>query len=81
MAEFLKIGERIFNMKRLYNVRCGISRKDDTLPARMLTLKHMGEGLTPSLPPLGQMLSEYYQTRGWNEEGIPLPEKLKELGL
>jgi aldehyde:ferredoxin oxidoreductase len=41
----------------------------------------MGEGLTPSLPPLGQMLSEYYQTRGWNEEGIPLPEKLKELGL
>jgi aldehyde:ferredoxin oxidoreductase len=81
MAEFLKIGERIFNLKRLYNVRCGISRKDDTLPARMLTLKHMGEGLTPSLPPLGQMLSEYYQFRGWNEEGIPLPEKLKELGL
>jgi aldehyde:ferredoxin oxidoreductase len=47
----------------------------------MLTLKHMGEGLTPSLPPLGEMLSDYYQTRGWNEEGIPLPEKLKELGL
>ena len=81
MAEFLKIGERIFNMKRLYNVRCGISRKDDTLPARMLTLKHMGEGLTPSLPPLGQMLSDYYEARGWSEEGIPLPEKLKELGL
>lgn len=81
VAEFLKIGERIFNMKRLYNVRCGISRKDDTLPARMLTLKHMGEGLTPSLPPLGQMLSDYYQTRGWSEEGIPLPEKLRELGL
>jgi len=81
IPEFLKIGERIFNMKRLYNVRCGISRKDDTLPARLLTLKHVGEGLTPSLPPLGQMLSDYYQARGWNEEGIPLPEKLKELGL
>jgi aldehyde:ferredoxin oxidoreductase len=81
VAEFLKIGERIFNQKRLYNVRCGISRKDDTLPGRFLTLKRTGEGLTPNLPPLGEMLSEYYQVRGWNEEGIPLPEKLQELGL
>ena len=81
VAEFLKIGERIFNQKRLYNVRCGISRKDDTLPARLLTLKRTGEGLTPNLPPLGEMLGDYYQVRGWSEEGIPLPEKLKELGL
>ena len=81
MPEFLKTGERIFNLKRLYNVRCGISRKDDTLPARFLTLKHEGEGLTPSLPPLGEMLAEYYQYRGWTEEGFPRPEKLKELGL
>lgn len=81
MASFLKIGERIFNLKRLYNVRCGISRKDDILPLRFLTLKHTGEGLTPNLPPLGEMLSEYYQVRGWNEEGLPLPEKLQELGL
>jgi aldehyde:ferredoxin oxidoreductase len=81
MPEFLKTGERIFNLKRLYNVRCGISRKDDTLPARFLTLKHEGESLTPSLPPLGEMLAEYYQYRGWTEEGFPRPEKLKELGL
>jgi len=78
---FLKIGERIFNQKRLYNVCCGISRKDDVLPPRFLTLKRTGEGLTPNLPPLGEMLGEYYQARGWNEEGIPLPEKLQELGL
>jgi aldehyde:ferredoxin oxidoreductase len=81
MAEFLKIGERIFNQKRLYNVRCGISRKDDNLPGRFLSLKHTGEALTPNLPPLGEMLSEYYQVRGWSEEGIPLPEKLRELDL
>ncbi len=81
MPEFLRTAERIFNLKRLYNVRCGISRKDDTLPARMLTLKHEGEGLNPSLPPLGEMLGEYYKFRGWSEEGIPLPEKVKELGL
>jgi aldehyde:ferredoxin oxidoreductase len=81
MEEFLKTGERIFNLKRMYNVGCGISRKDDTLPARFLTLKHEGEGLNPSLPPLGELLYDYYKFRGWNEEGIPTQEKLKELGL
>jgi aldehyde:ferredoxin oxidoreductase len=81
MEEFLKTGERIFNLKRMYNVGCGISRKDDTLPARFLTLKHEGEGLNPSLPPLGELLYDYYKFRGWNEEGIPTPERLKELGL
>ena len=81
MDEFLKAGERIFNLKRMYNVRCGISRKDDTLPSRFLTLKHEGEGLNPNLPPLGELLSDYYKYRGWNEEGAPTAEKLKELGL
>lgn len=81
MDELLRAGERIFNLKRMYNVRCGISRKDDTLPHRFLTLKHEGDGLTPNLPPLGEMLSDYYKYRGWNEEGIPTPEKLGELGL
>ncbi len=81
VAEFIKTGERIFNVKRMYNVRCGFSRKDDTLPPRFLTLKHTGEGLTPNLPPLGEMLGDYYQFRGWTEDGIPTPEKLKELGL
>ena len=79
--DFMKIGERIFNLKRLYNVRLGISRKDDTLPFRSLTFKRIGKGITPNLPPLGQMLSEYYEYRGWSEDGIPTPEKLKELGL
>jgi aldehyde:ferredoxin oxidoreductase len=81
MEEFLKTGERIFNLKRMYNVGCGISRKDDTLPARFLTLKHEGEGLNPNLPPLGELLYDYYKFRGWNEDGIPTPEKLRELGL
>jgi len=81
LGEFLKTGERIFNLKRLYNVRCGISRKDDVLPPRFLTLKREGEGLTPNLPPLGEMINNYYQVRGWSEEGIPLPGKLEDLGL
>ena len=81
IENFTKAGERIFNLKRLYNVRLGISRKDDTLPFRSLTFKRIGKGITPNLPPLGQMLSEYYEYRGWSEDGIPTPEKLKELGL
>jgi aldehyde:ferredoxin oxidoreductase len=79
--DFIKAGERIFNLKRLYNGRLGISRKDDFLPHRFLTFKRVGKGLTSNLPPFGQMLSEYYEYRGWSEEGIPTPEKLKELGL
>jgi aldehyde:ferredoxin oxidoreductase len=79
--DFMKTGERIFNLKRLYNVRLGISRKDDTLPFRSLTFKRIGKGLTPNLPPLGQILGEYYEHRGWSEDGIPTKEKLKELEL
>jgi aldehyde:ferredoxin oxidoreductase len=41
----------------------------------------MGRGITPHLPPLGEMLGEYYEYRGWSEDGIPTQEKLKELGL
>jgi aldehyde:ferredoxin oxidoreductase len=77
--EFFLTGERIFNIKRLYNNRLGISRKDDTLPQRMLKLKRGGG--TNHLPPLNEMLSEYYQYRGWDEFGIPTEEKIKELGL
>jgi aldehyde:ferredoxin oxidoreductase len=81
IREFMRIGERVFNLKRLYNTRLGVSRKDDFLPPRFLTLKREGEGLTNQLPPMGQLLSDYYAHRGWTEEGIPAPGKLEELGL
>lgn len=79
--ELMKTGERIFNIKRLYNTKCGISRKDDTLPMRFLTLKRQGPGITVNLPHLGKMLSDYYEYRGWSEEGIPTESKLKELDI
>jgi len=79
--EFMKAGERIFNTKRIYNVDCGISRKDDTLPQRILTLPKSGDGHSPNLPHLGRMLHEYYQYRGWSEDGIPTREKLDDLGI
>jgi aldehyde:ferredoxin oxidoreductase len=74
-------GERSFNLKRLINVDRGISRKDDSLPKRLLTLAKTAEGYTPNLPPLATMLEEYYQVRGWSKDGIPLPETLERLEI
>ncbi|MDX2453393.1 aldehyde ferredoxin oxidoreductase C-terminal domain-containing protein, partial [Desulfosarcina sp.] len=79
--ECMKTGERICNLTRMFNVRRGISRKDDMLPARILTCKRMAGTNPEYLPHLGVMLSEYYALKGWSEEGIPPAEKLEELGL
>jgi len=79
--ELLLAGERVFNLKRLYNTKCGISRKDDKLPERFLVQKR-GEGKYEDfLPPLGKMLDEYYRLRNWDEIGLPERQKIKELGI
>ena len=78
--DFLEAGERIFNLKRLYNVREGISRKDDTLPPRILNHPR-GGGAGENLPHLNKMLHDYYLIRGWDEFGIPTKETLKKLDL
>jgi aldehyde:ferredoxin oxidoreductase len=81
-AELVRTGERIYNVERLIAVRDGITRKDDTLPPRLLS-----EAL-PELPEsrltegdLNRMLDEYYGLRGWDSEGRPTERKLEELGL
>jgi aldehyde:ferredoxin oxidoreductase len=77
----MKAGERIFNLKRKINGKLGISRKDDTLPPRLLVHDRKEGAAADSLPHLGKMLFEYYNLRGWSPEGIPLPETLDRLGL
>lgn len=79
--ELSQCGERIFNLKRLYNVRLGVSRKDDRLPDRLLAHRRKEGGAAENLPPLHVMLSDYYEFRGWDEFGIPLPDKLESLGI
>ncbi|MBI4322568.1 MAG: aldehyde ferredoxin oxidoreductase family protein [Chloroflexi bacterium] len=81
LDEFMRMGERISNLKRLINVRKGLSRKNDVLPGRMLTLPRREIDAPDSLPHLGAMLSEYYSSRGWSEEGVPSEQKLVELNL
>ena len=79
--DFLKAGERIYNLKRMYNVRCGITRKDDIVPMRMLREKRGQGGSADNLPPFSEMLDEYYRYRSWDESGVPKKQKLQELGL
>ncbi|MEW6081930.1 MAG: aldehyde ferredoxin oxidoreductase family protein [Bacillota bacterium] len=81
MEEFLQAGERIFNLKRLYNMRHGVSRKDDTIPHRIATLRFADGGSKDFVPDLEPMLEEYYKARGWDADGGPTRRKLAELGL
>lgn len=81
LTELLKAGERASNVKRMYNVRVGLTRKDDTVPMRILSQKFTDGGAANYLPNLEKMLDEYYRHRRWNRDGIPLPSTLKELGL
>jgi len=81
VEEIMRAGDRQTCLKRMYNARCGISRKDDILPPRILARSRGTGGSADYLPNLGKMLDEYYRFREWTEFGIPSEEKLKSLGL
>lgn len=78
------VGERIYNLTRIFNVREGFTKQNDTLPQRLL------QETLPSGPAKGhlikerdldEMLDDYYRLRGWDREGKPTKQKLEELGL
>ncbi len=74
-----EIGERIFNLERLYNLREGLSAADDTLPPRILN-EPTFPGMT-SGHPLDQLLPRYYKNRGWDANGVPTAKTLDRLQL
>jgi len=80
--DYLKIGERIWNAERLFNLKAGLDpAKDDTLPKRFLE-EPMPEGPNKGyVVRLKEMLPRYYALRGWTEDGKVPPEKAKELGI
>ncbi len=81
LDELMAAGERIFNAERLFLIRAGFGRHDDTLPKRLLQ-EPLPEGPSQGgIVHLEEMLVEYYQARGWTPEGVPTAAKLKELGL
>jgi aldehyde:ferredoxin oxidoreductase len=79
--DLIRAGERLFNLKRMINVRLGVTRADDTLPRRLLTHARPTGSAAGVLPNLETMLEEYYQLRGWTARGVPMDEKLRDLGL
>lgn len=78
--EVLRIGERISNLQRVFNLRCGITAADDKLPPRLLEPTTEG-GHVGKVPDVDYQLKEYYNVRGWTPKGVPTRDKLKELGL
>ena len=79
--DMLKIGERVWNLERLFNNAAGLGRADDSLPPR-ITSEPLTEGASKGhVVDLEPMLNEYYQLRGWDETGQPTAAKLQELGL
>jgi len=76
-----EIGERIWNIEKLFNLKAGLGKSDDTLPDRMLNEPAKSGAGKDQVCRLDEMLPEYYALRGWNEEGVPDPQTLKRLGL
>lgn len=81
VRDLLKDGERIFNLKRLFNIACGIGRKDDVLPKRFLKEAFSEGGAKGQVVNLDKMLREYYEYRDWDEDGKPSRRKIEELGI
>ena len=81
MDVLLKIGERIWNLERLFNLRAGLTRADDSIPERLKKEPFSSGPSAGVTVDLDAMLDPYYRERGWTAEGVPTAEKLAELGL
>ncbi len=80
--ELYKLGERIYNLERIANLRFGLTPADDTLPARYLEDPVPDGPAKGKVIPLEEMLREYYQARDWDwETGYPSEKKVTELGM
>ena len=78
--DLLRLGERIYNLERLFNLREGFTAKDDTLPPRFFEPLPEG-GSRNRVVHLEEMLKEYYKLRGWDKEGRPTKATLKKLDI
>jgi aldehyde:ferredoxin oxidoreductase len=79
--DILTAGKRIFQLKRLINVRLGVTAADDILPKRFLEEPRPAGSAAGNLPDMALMMPLYYELRDWDEDGVPRPERLAELGL
>ena len=77
-------GERINNLKKLFNIREGWRREDDTLPPRVLQEQLTSEvvaGVGLTKEEMDYMIRGYYYARGWTQDGLIPESKITGLGL
>lgn len=84
MKEYMEVGERALDLTRSFNAREGRTRKDDTLPKRLMEPlpdgAFAGKPITQEM--LDAMLDNYYELRGWDKRvGVPTRGKLETIGL
>lgn len=78
------MGERVFNLQRMFNIMAGFSRAEDKLPARFhKELLEVGppKGKAYTKEAFDAAMDEYYSFRGWDDQGRPTIEKLESLGI
>jgi len=82
LEEFIKVGEKLWNLERLFNIGAGMTKKDDQLPSRCFDPLPLKDGETRmKREDFEDMLKEYYSLRGWDTNGVPTKAKLKTLGI
>ena len=81
MDKLNAMGERIWNMERMFNLAAGLTHKDDDLPPRLKTEAADSGPAKGLVSGIDKMLPEYYALRGWSEEGVPTASTLERLGL
>jgi len=77
----LETGERIWNLERLFNLKAGMTKADDTLPPRLLETPCPAGVAKGKVAELDIMIPEYYNLRGWTEDGLPTSNTLERLKL
>ncbi|MEA3487429.1 MAG: aldehyde ferredoxin oxidoreductase C-terminal domain-containing protein, partial [Thermodesulfobacteriota bacterium] len=84
LDELVAIGERIYNLERIINVKRGANRSTAMLPYRVMNESVPDgpcKGRYVPQAKLDRMLDSYYRLRGWDRDGVPANDKLSELGL
>ncbi|MFB6155425.1 MAG: aldehyde ferredoxin oxidoreductase family protein [Haloferacaceae archaeon] len=84
VSDLLTVGERVYNLSKAFNVREGFGREDDMIPPRFTdeTIPDgPSEGAFVDIDEYERELDRYYLARGWDTEGVPLRETLRELDL
>jgi aldehyde:ferredoxin oxidoreductase len=77
----LAAGERIWNLERQFNLAAGLTRADDTLPKRLLKDAAKTGPAKGMVNRLDEMLPLYYESRGWDVEGVPTAATLSRLDV